>query len=306
MRLPHWLSEQESSTGERTLPPQHAGGTLEKALKSLDRFLSETLTAESTSRRRGLWQALDPRVKVVSAVLLIVLVTTEKHLAALAASYMLVVAFALASRLPMFSFVTRVWGLTLLFAGIVVLPLTLNVVTPGEPLLVLAQNGVDLGFYRYHGPVTVSLPGVQHAAAIVLRTATATSLALLLTLTTPWADLLRALRAFRVPRLIISVLEMTMRYIFLLVRVAIETLEARKLRMVGPFNRQDKKSFFGAIFGTIISKSYTLHEAVYEAMVTRGYHGEPKAADRFGIKTVDALWMAVVFVLIAAVIYVRR
>jgi cobalt/nickel transport system permease protein len=306
MDLPYWLSEQEASTGTRSLPRRHATGLLEKALRSLDRFLTETLIAESTAKRRGLWQALDPRVKVVSVFSLIALVTTEIHLAALVASYMLVLAFALASRISLLSFVTRVWGFTLLFAGVVVLPLALNPVTPGEPLLVLAQNGVDLGFYRFSGPLTVTLPGLQRASIIILRTGTAASLALLLTLTTPWTGLLRALRALHIPRLVILILQMTMRYVFLLVRVAIETLEARKLRMVGPFNRGEKRAFFGAIFGTIVSRSYALHEAVYEAMLARGYSGEPKVADRFVLKVVDVLWMAAVTVLIAAVIYFDR
>lgn len=308
MQLPHWLSE----TGSPAYPlnsrtHRHWGkSAIEKALKGLEGFLVETLAAESTAKKRGLWQALDPRVKVVTAVAFICLLTFQHHPPALLASYALALALAAASRVPLPSFLARTWGFALLFAGVMVLPLTVNWVTAGEPVLVLLQNGTDLGFYQLSNPLTITSEGLQRAATIILRTATATSLALLLTLTTPWTSLLKALRALYVPRLVVLILETTLRYIFLLVKVAVETLEARKLRLVGPLNQQEKRAFSAAVLGTVISKSYALNEAVYEAMRARGYSGEPRIMNNFCLRTLDFAWIVASAFIAAALLCLDR
>lgn len=309
MELPHWLSEPETPRYVTNRPfrrRRNPAGLLEKALRGLHRFFADTLTAESTAKKAGLWQALDPRIKLFTVVGLVGLITVEKHLVTLLASYGLVLAFAAASRVPFLSFLGRVWSIILLFAGVVVFPLALNRVTPGEPLLVLVKNGIDLGFFRLPGPLTVTDAGLRHASTIILRAGTATSLVLLLTFTTPWTSLLKALRAFYVPRLVVLIVEITFRYIFLLLKVAIEILEARKLRMVGPFNRGEKRAFFSAVFGTIVSKSYALHEAVYEAMLARGYTGEPEVINSFRLRTLDAGWVAAIALVIGVLFYLDR
>ena len=54
-------------------------------------------------------------------------------------------------------------------------------------------------------------------------------------LTTPWADLLKSLRAIRVPQVFVLVLSMTYRYIFLFLHTTNGMFEARKSRVVaGP------------------------------------------------------------------------
>ncbi|MEW6447681.1 MAG: cobalt ECF transporter T component CbiQ [Bacillota bacterium] len=308
MQLPEWLGGTVSQGRIKSSPvPRHqTSALLTKALKGLEGFLIETLAADSTAKRSGLWQALDPRVKVVTAVGLICLLTFQHHPLTLVVSYGFTLAFATASRIALPSFLGRTWGFALLFAGVVVLPLTLNWVTPGKPVLVLLQSGADLAFYQVSSPLTVTAEGLQRAATIILRTVTATSLALLLTLTTPWTSLLKALRALCVPRLVVLILETTLRYVFLLVKVAVETLEARALRMVGPLNREEKRAFFAAILGTIVSKSYSLNEAVYEAMHARGYSGEPRILNNFRLRTFDFAWIITNIFIAAALLYADR
>ncbi|MEW6573715.1 MAG: cobalt ECF transporter T component CbiQ [Bacillota bacterium] len=308
MQLPHWLSE----TGSPAYPLnsrsyRHWGDSaIKKALKGLENFLVETLVAESTAKRSGLWQALDPRVKVITAVAFICLLTFQHHPLALFTSYALALAVAAASRVTLPSFLARTWGFALLFAGVVVLPLTVNWVTPGEPVLVLLQSGTAFGSYQISNTLTITAEGLQRAAVIILRTATATSLALLLKMTTPWTSLLKALRALCVPKLVVLILETTLRYIFLLVKVAVETLEARTIRMVGPLSPQEKRVFFAAVLGTVVSKSYNLNEAVYEAMHARGYSGEPRILNNFRFRTLDFAWIVTSVFIAAALLCLDR
>ena len=72
----------------------------------------------------------------------------------------------------------------------------------------------------------------------VTRVGVSVSLAVLLVMTTPWADLLKSLRALRVPQVFVLVLSMTYRYIFLFLHTTNGMLLARKSRVVASHQRR--------------------------------------------------------------------
>ena len=76
----------------------------------------------------------------------------------------------------------------------------------------------------------VSAAGVWGAVVFVVRVGVSVSLAVLLVLTTPWADLLKSLHALKVPHVFVLVLSMTYRYIFLFLHTLNGMFEARKSR----------------------------------------------------------------------------
>ena len=122
-------------------------------------------------------------------------------------------------------FVKRVWLFIPIFTGIVVLPATLNVIT----------HGADRRAARH----LVRPPGRAHrarastaAGLIVTRVAVSISLVVLLTLTTPWTQLLAALRALFVPRMFVLVLGMAYRYCSTCSTAVTDMYTARKARTV--------------------------------------------------------------------------
>ena len=127
----------------------------------------------------------------------------------------------MASRIPFDFFVKRVWLGIPLFAGIVVIPAIFFV--PGPRLFELTL-----------GPIIIapSIPGILGAILFVARVGVSVSLAVLLVLTTPWADLLKSLRALRVPQVFVLILSMTYRYIFLFLHTVNGIFLARKSRIV--------------------------------------------------------------------------
>ena len=74
-----------------------------------------------------------------------------------------------------------------------------------------------IGPYHIPDTIAVTRQGVLTAITFIGRVSASVSLAVLLTLTTLWSDLLQALRVLRVPRIFILILGMTYRYIILLV-----------------------------------------------------------------------------------------
>ena len=138
--------------------------------------------------------------------------------------YLGAVALALASRLPFRFYLARVWLFVPIFTGIVVLPATLNVITPGTIV-------VPLGRW-FGGRVGLTAEGLESAGLIVMRAAVSIALVVLLTLTTPWARLLAALRSLKVPTTVILVLAMAYRYLFHLLTSVDDMYTARTARTV--------------------------------------------------------------------------
>lgn len=263
------------------------GGYLRKTLAGAAGLLRQVMFSEDVAARRGLLQRLDPRVKFCGLIVALVAAGLAHHIATLAALYIATLALAAASALPVGFFVKRVWLFVPIFTGVVVLPATLSVVTPGPVVLPL---------WHWHGVVEgVTAPGLTSAGLVVSRVAVSISLVVLVTLTTPWARLLAALRAVGVPKIFVLIIGMAYRYIFLLLGAVSEMYEARTARTIGPV-RHDRgaRAFVGASAGALIGKAHTLSEEVHQAMTARGYTGDAKTLERFRLTGRDILAAAVV------------
>jgi cobalt ECF transporter T component CbiQ len=182
-------------------------------------------------------------------------------------------------------FVKRVWLFIPIFTGIVVLPATLNLITPGTIV-------VPLGTWFGH-EVGVTSEGVHGAAIIVVRVAVSISLVVLLTLTTPWTRLLSALRALFVPKIFILVLGMAYRYLFHLLGSVTDMYSARTSRTIDPdVGVASGRRFVAASAGALFGKAHALSDEVYLAMVARGYDGNARTLTAFRLRTLDVVWVA--------------
>ena len=92
-----------------------------------------------------------------------------------------------------------------------------------------------------------------------------------------WHELTGALRTFRIPSLVIFILDTTLRYIAILGQEASELLTALKLRSVG--HNPDKQAALSGVAGVMLQKSQRLSQDMYEAMRCRGFTGEYTAYD---------------------------
>ena len=111
-------------------------------------------------------------------------------------------------------------------------------------------------------------------------------------LTTPWADLLKSLKAIRVPQLFILVLAMTYRYIFLFLHLANGMFEARKSRTVARTSGGEHRRWISGSMGNLLNRSVKMSNDVYAAMVARGFEGEMRTLSRYRMRAAD--WAALV------------
>jgi cobalt/nickel transport system permease protein len=283
-------------------------GFLEKTLQAITEALKEEIFSESLASRPGLLQGLDPRAKLVTILFLIGIVGLCHHIFSLVLFNLWFFWLAQSSRIPLRTFAKRVWVVVLLFTGIVVFPTLFNVVRPGTPLLVLFHLGlpVKLGYWTIPREVAITKEGVAAAVLLILRVGASVSLAVLLTLTTRWNTLLKALSVLRIPPVFLTVLEMTYRYIFLLLYTSSDMFMARRSRLVGRANSREERRFVTSAMGNLWAKTAALSEEVHSAMLARGYAGVPKSLLRFEMKRSDWVWIVLVFIIAILFVGVDR
>jgi cobalt/nickel transport system permease protein len=150
------------------------------------------------------------------------------------------------------------------------------------------------------GPVQlgVSATGVWSAAIFVTRVGVSVSLAVLLVVTTPWADVLKSLHALRVPQVFVLVLSMTYRYIFLFLHTLNGMFEARKSRVVARLGGGEDRRWITRSMGALMSRSFKMSNDVYAAMLARGFTGEIRTYTTYRMQAAD--WRALAGTLVVA------
>jgi cobalt/nickel transport system permease protein len=266
---------------------------VEKTIRSLLRVLRDALFAERTAQAAGLLQRLDARVKLAGLLLLILAAVALDRLWVLAALLAFAVLLAMLSRLPFRRLAANVWIAVLAFTGAIALPAVF--LTSGQPVFRLPL---------LHWPAT--LEGLRAAAFLVLRAETAATLAALLVLCTPWAQLLRSLRWFRIPAMVVTIVGMTYRYLFLLAQTAEDMFEAREARLIGVLEAAERRRLAASSAGLLLSKSIQLSGEVHLAMRARGFRGDVRLLDDPTLAPRDWLALAAFAALAGAVIWLGR
>jgi cobalt/nickel transport system permease protein len=248
-------------------------GFIERSLESFLRVVGRALESEELAKADGLLQALDPRVKVIGFGALIVAAVVSRRIAVILSILAVGLLLALVSRVPIRS-LARVWIGVLGFAGLTAVPAMF--ITPGEVVYRLPL---------LHWEMTAQ--GIRSFAYVVARAETAATLSVLLVLCTPWAHVLKALRALRVPVVVVVILGMTYRYIFLLLETAREMFESRRSRQVGALPGHERRKMAAATAGVLLGKTVQLSDDVYMAMQSRGFDGEVRLLSEFSLKPRD-------------------
>jgi cobalt/nickel transport system permease protein len=260
------------------------GGFVAKTLRGVTGLVHQAMFSEDIAGQPGLLQRLDPRVKLVTLIGLLVVAASLHSIPVLAVLYLATLALAAASRVSVGFFVKRVWLFIPIFTGIVVLPATLNVITDGTIV-------VPLGTW-FGGEIGVTSEGLHAATLIVIRVATSISLVVLLTLTTPWTRLLASLRSLRVPKMFVLVIAMAYRYLFHLLGAVEDMYLARTARTVNADSDVTSgRRFVAATAGALFGKAHAMSEEVYMAMVSRGYTGNPRTLRPARAGSADVVWI---------------
>ena len=232
--------------------------------------------------------ALDPRIKVVASVALIL------SNAILPDGSWLAVAVAWFFRLVANDLANLGLGFTLK-RSVIALPFAVVAVSAifsplGEPL-----TEWDLGFLT----LIPTDAGLIRFASIMLRSWLSVQIAILLVATTQFPDLIHALEHLRLPRTLTTIIAFLFRYLFVLTNEVFRILRAREARSAslpdvkGGGSLGWRIKMTGSMAGQLFTRSYERSDRIYQAMVSRGYAGHIRTLNPHRIQPQDWLFLGI-------------
>ncbi|TGC07280.1 cobalt ECF transporter T component CbiQ [Methanolobus halotolerans] len=228
----------------------------------------------------------DPRAKMLTFTLLIFSFAFVDDLKIALYGFLFSILILLVSRLPMGFALKRIrMVFFFLFPLLLIMPLTVD----GEELMNISG-------------ISVSTEGLAYASLIIIRALAAVTLAFTMLATTRFDMTMKALYALRVPGMLVQMLMFTYRYIFVIIDEFSrmwESMQCKGFRLKANYHGL---SIFGNILGMLIIKSYDRTSRVYQAMVSKGYSGRPRALINFKMSTKDYV-LSTCMVLIAVSVH---
>jgi cobalt/nickel transport system permease protein len=235
---------------------------------------------------RSIVHALDPRVKFILAVAFILTVA----LTPVGAWPVYILLFALALAVEVLSElgvrnVLRKASLALPFM-LAALPVIFTIDGP-------ALLHIPLGPWA----LTATLPGVERFISIALKSWLSVQMAIVLAATTRFPELMVAMRALKMPRLLVAIFGLMWRYLFVLADEVLRLMRARQARS-GVSDQPDLRPGGGVVWraritggmaGSLFLRAFERSDRIYTAMLSRGYDGEVRAAPLPGLEAFDRL-----------------
>ncbi len=134
---------------------------------------------------------------------------------------------------------------------------------------------VDLGLLS----LTASGEGLRLFATIALKSWVSVQASLLLAFTTPFHELVDALRRLRVPTLMVAIIAFMYRYLAVLSDEASRMMRARAARSAvvdgrGASSLLWRARVVGSMVGSLFLRAYERSERIYAAMQSRGFSGD--------------------------------
>lgn len=197
----------------------------------------------------------------------------------------LVIILAAAARISPGGFVAR---LAPPLAFVFLVSVAVLVLAPGEPLARL-------------GPLTLTDAGALRFGSVLGRATVALGAAVILVATTPFDELVRALRALRLPEAVTTSLGLAYRFLYILNDEVDRMRRAARSRNAAEGAASRRRLLVG-IAGAALRRSFDRSERLHRAMLARGFTGEMPAlttATGHGRPVLEVLLLAAVVGVIA-------
>jgi len=219
---------------------------------------------------------LDPRVKVIFffVLILVIVSTPPQETVRFLGYFLMLLVLVLLSRIPLpFVFVR----------SLVIIPFVLLTAI----FIPFFKGGEVAGSYNFltlH--LTISHKGILIFQNILIKSWLSVLSLTILTSTTKFSFLLKALETLKIPRVLILIASFFYRYMFLLVDQIMKIKNARDSRS---FKKNPVYQFkvIGYMIGELFIRTYERAERIYLAMLSRGFNGTIYTVESFKINRMD-------------------
>jgi energy-coupling factor transporter transmembrane protein EcfT len=212
---------------------------------------------------------------------------------------------ALVSRIDLWGFYRRVFVLTFFFGVLLSLPSACNILTPGEVVvpLVRLETIRTIGGVALPAEIGLTAEGLQRVALLSLRVMNSLTVSFLVLATTPFMEIMKALKILRVPDVFLMTISLTYKYIFIFASTVYDMHLARKSRLTGVEKGGEARRWTAGRIAFMYHKSRQRCEEVFKAMTARGLVDSLKLRGLPPLSRRD--WLAAAGVLLAVMLGYR-
>jgi len=249
--------------------------------------------------RPSLVHDLDPRVKLV---LLLAFIFTNTLLPVGAWPVFVL----------MFSMILAVEVLSELGVGYVLRRsvLALPFILAAFPLLFTIKGTTLFTFPLGNWVLSVSLAGLERFLSIAFKSWVSLQAAIVFAASTSFPDILVAMRAIHIPRLLVAIFGLMWRYLFVLVDEVLRLMRARLARSgqnaVAGYKSGGsllwRARVAGGMAGSLFLRGFERSDRIYTAMLSRGYDGEVRTLSQPGLSLTHWAIIVLGFALLSALL----
>lgn len=249
---------------------------IERGIHSLTSVMKTGYAQWETSSADRFFQRTDARIKVLFLLFYVLIVSLKRDLLPEAMIGAFVFVLVLASGLNVFTFYKRVLFFSLAFGFLVTLPAAFNVVTGGEVILPVFHLSGPHSFWIYRIPeeIGITREGMHAVAIVTARVANSLAISFFVLFTTPFPEIIRALKVLKVPDALLMIITLTYKYMFTFAKTVEDMHLAKKSRLAGGVSDAEARRWIAGRIAVLFRKSRLRSEEIYKAMRARGFSGD--------------------------------
>ncbi len=276
---------------------------LERGINHLAGVVSKGYAQWEVSSQNGFFQKIDARVKVLFLLFFIFIVSLKGNI--LPETYICIFVFALTvfSRLSPLKVYKRVLLLGFLFGFLIALPSAFNVITKGETILTVVRLSRPYHFWIYHIPedIGITREGIYGVAMLTMRVINSLSLSFLVLYTTPFHEVMRALKVLKAPDSFLIIITLCYKYIFIFSKMVEDMHLAKKSRIARELSHTEAREWIVGRIAFLFTKTRLRCEEVFKAMIGRGFSDTIKFYGFRKMRITD--WCAGIFLFFAGIFF---
>jgi cobalt ECF transporter T component CbiQ len=257
---------------------------------------------ESASKD-NLFQGIDARIKVITLLFYIIIVSLKKDIMSEALIGVFVFILTIIGRLNVLSFYKRVIFFSFIFGFIAALPSAFNIIISGEIIFPIIHLSKAHHIWIYQIPKDIGLTsvGITAVTMLTLRCMNSMSLTLFVLSTTTFPEIIKALKVMRVPDAVLMIITLSYKYIFIFAKIVEDMHLAKKSRLIEQLSLAEGRSWVSGRIAYIFKKTTLRCEEIIKAMLSRGFSDNIKI---YGLKKLCARdWTTGAIFLIIGIVF---
>ncbi len=301
--IPEFLLQKEKTPSENE-PVKYKLSFIDKTMKNTASFITTSFTHYHTSKKPGLLQSVDSRVKVFFMIGFIVIINLTHNIAAQFTLCSIIFLTGIVSGIKLTRLYKKVALIGLVFGFLIFVPACLNIFTNGQPLITLLTFSKEHQWWIYKIPkeIYITREGVWLVLKLTFKVMNSVALVLLVTATTTFENIIKSLSWFKIPGVFLLTLTMSYKYIFVLSKTVEETYFSLKMRWWNRGSVIEAENLIAGRIGYLFQKSWERYELTYQSMVARGFDGTFKIYYFDKLKQIDYYFISISILLMTSIV----